>query len=228
MKKILKIQKNKIYFENDDEIIDISPEIKRQFTLKAGDDITLKYNEICYEAAFVKGAFLLSLKDRTKKGLKNKLDEKFFNKNAVIKAVDKLERLGYINDVDYGANFIRNRKYGRQRIIIELINRGLDRETISLAYETLESEEKEKNEEFKDIDDQKLEKAIKKAGKKEERKLIEYLLRQGFKLDRIFQDYFLYFLKKVLYPSYQCFFHIILLILVIFSVKYSYSFNPLF
>ena len=44
----------------------------------------------------------------------------------------------------------------------------------------------EKNEEFKDIDDQKLEKAIKKAGKKEERKLIEYLLRQGFKLDRIF------------------------------------------
>ena len=42
------------------------------------------------------------------------------------------------------------------------------------------------NEEFKDIDDQKLEKAIKKAGKKEERKLIEYLLRQGFKLDRIF------------------------------------------
>ena len=54
MKKILKIQKNKIYFENDDEIIDISPEIKRQFTLKAGDDITLKYNEICYEAAFVK------------------------------------------------------------------------------------------------------------------------------------------------------------------------------
>ena len=113
-------------------------------------------------------------------------DEKFFNKNAVIQAVDKLERLGYINDVDYGTNFIRNRKYGRQRIIIELINRGLDRETISLAYETLESEEKEKNEEFKDIDDQKLEKAIKKAGKKEERKLIEYLLRQGFKLDRIF------------------------------------------
>ena len=49
MKKILKIQKNKIYFENDDEIIDISPEIKRQFALKAGDDITLKYNEICYE-----------------------------------------------------------------------------------------------------------------------------------------------------------------------------------
>ena len=186
MKKILKIQKNKIYFENDDEIIDISPEIKRHFALKAGDDITLKYNEICYEAAFIKGASLLSLKDRTKKGLKNKLDEKFFNKNAVIKAVDKLERLGYINDVDYGANFIRNRKYGRQRIIIELINRGLDRETISLAYETLESEEKEKNEEFKDIDDQKLEKAIKKAGKKEERKLIEYLLRQGFKLDRIF------------------------------------------
>ncbi len=45
MKKILKIQKNKIYFENDDEIIDISPEIKRQFALKAGDDITLKYNE---------------------------------------------------------------------------------------------------------------------------------------------------------------------------------------
>ena len=125
-------------------------------------------------------------KDKTKKKKKNKLDEKFFNKNAVIKAVDKLERLGYINDVDYGTNFIRNRKYGRQRIIIELINRGLDRETISLAYETLESEEKEKNEEFKDIDDQKLEKAIKKAGKKEERKLIEYLLRQGFKLDRIF------------------------------------------
>ena len=176
--KILKIQKNKIYLEDNNEVIDISPDIKSMFSLKEGDDISIKYDDISYEAALAKGLFLLSIKDRTKKNLQNKLNEKFINKKMVDKAVDKLEQLGYVNDFDYAINFIRNSKYGYQRIVAELMSKGLTRNTIEEAYLIIE--------EADDIDNKKLEKAIMKSNKKEEKKLIEYLLRQGFKLDKIF------------------------------------------
>ena len=191
--KINKIYRNNIYLDND-EIMDISPLIRQKYNLKVNDDIERFYNEISYEASFEKGIFLISLKDRTKKELRLKLEEKYRNKLAILKAIKKLEEFGYLSDLNYAISYIESRKYGKNRILYNLFQKGIDKSTVEKAYLAL-AEEKEEN-----VDDVKLEKLIEKNSKKinvsnsrdekkmkEEQKLIQYLARQGFSLDKIFK-----------------------------------------
>lgn len=177
---IEKIQKNKLYLSNE-EIIDISPSIKQRYGLKVGDDIESLYDDISYEASLEKGIFLLSLKDRTKKEIQMKLNEKYRNEKMVDKAVLKLIELGYIDDLNYAISYINSRKYGKQRIIYNLLQKGLNKEKIEEAYSTIQDETE------KDIEEEKLKKVILKNIKKDEKKLVQYLVRQGFELDNIFR-----------------------------------------
>ena len=191
--KINRIYRNKIYLDTD-EIMDISPLIRQKYDLKVNDNIERFYDEISYEASLEKGIFLISLKDRTKKEVRLKLEEKFWNKNAVLKAIEKLEEFGYLNDINYSISYIESKTYGKNRISYNLFQKGIDRSTVEKAYLALD-EEKEEN-----IDDVKLEKLIDKNSRKinisnsrdekklkEEQKLIQYLARQGFSLDKIFK-----------------------------------------
>ena len=191
--KINKIYRNKIYLDNE-EIMDISPLIRQKYDLKVNDNIERFYDEISYEASFEKGIFLISLKDRTKKEIRLKLEEKFKNKSAILQAIEKLEELGYLNDLNYAISYIEGRTYGKNRISYNLFQKGIDKVTVEKAYLTLD-EEKEEN-----VDDTKLEKLIEKNSKKininnereekkvkEEQKFIQYLARQGFSLDKIFK-----------------------------------------
>ncbi|MDO5088658.1 MAG: regulatory protein RecX [Leptotrichiaceae bacterium] len=177
---IEKIQKNKLYLSSG-EIMDISPLIRQKYGLKVNDNIESLYDDISYEASLEKGIFLLSLKDRTEKELKMKLNEKYTNHKMVEKAVLKLSELGYINDLNYAVSYINSRKYGVQRIVYNLLQKGIKKEKIEEAYEIIRQES------GKDIEDEKLEKAVLKNIKKEEHKLIQYLARQGFELDKIFR-----------------------------------------
>ena len=179
---IEKIQKNKLYLSTG-EIMDVSPLIRQKYSLKVNDNIEGLYDEISYEASLEKGIFLLSLRDRTKKELQQKLNEKYRNSRMIEKSVSKLVELGYINDKDYAVSYIMSRKYGKQRIAYNLMQKGIGRETIEEAYFSIE-EEYERN-----IEDEKLEKAIEKNIKKEENKLIQYLVRQGFSLNKILSKY---------------------------------------
>ena len=191
--KINRIYRNKIYLDTE-EIMDISPLIRQKYDLKVNDSIERFYDEISYEASLEKGIFLISLKDRTKKEVRLKLEEKFWNKNAVLKAIEKLEEFGYLNDLNYAISYIESKTYGKNRISYNLFQKGIDRSTVEKAYLTLD-EEKEEN-----IDDVKLKKLIDKNSRKinssnsrdekklkEEQKLIQYLARQGFSLDKIFK-----------------------------------------
>ena len=191
--KINKIYRNKIYLDTE-EIMDISPLIRQKYDLKVNDNIERFYDEISYEASLEKGIFLISLKDRTKKEIQLKLEEKFRNKSAILQAIEKLEELGYLNDLNYAISYIEGRTYGKNRISYNLFQKGIDKVTVEKAYLTLD-EEKEEN-----VDDTKLEKLIEKNSKKininnereekkvkEEQKLIQYLARQGFSLDKIFK-----------------------------------------
>ena len=191
--KINRIYRNKIYLDTE-EIMDISPLIRQKYDLKVNDSIERFYDEISYEASLEKGIFLISLKDRAKKEVQLKLEEKFWNRNAVLKAIEKLEEFGYLNDLNYAISYIESKTYGKNRISYNLFQKGIDRSTVEKAYLIL-YEEKEEN-----IDDVKLEKLIDKNSSKinssnereekkvkEEQKLIQYLARQGFSLDKIFK-----------------------------------------
>ena len=176
------------------EIMDISPLIRKRYDLKANDNIERFYDEISYKASLEKGIFLISLKDRTKKELQLKLEEKYQNKAAVLRATEKLEELGYLNDLNYAMSYIESKTYGKNRVSYNLFQKGVRKDIVEKAYLALD-EEKEEN-----VEDVKLEKLIEKKGKKvninnerdekkikEEQKLIQYLARQGFSLDKIFK-----------------------------------------
>ena len=176
------------------EIMDISPLIRQRYDLKANDNIERFYDEISYEASLEKGIFLISLKDRTKKELQLKLEEKYQNKAAVLRATEKLEELGYLNDLNYAMSYIESKTYGKNRVSYNLFQKGVRKDIVEKAYLALD-EEKEEN-----VEDVKLEKLIEKKGKKvnvnnewdekkikEEQKLIQYWARQGFSLDKIFK-----------------------------------------
>ncbi|RRD40091.1 regulatory protein RecX [Leptotrichia sp. OH3620_COT-345] len=177
---IEKIQKNKLYLSNG-EIMDITPLIRQKYGLKTNNNIESLYDDISYEASLEKGIFLLSLKDRTEKEMQMKLNEKYSNHKMVAKAVMKLSELGYIDDLNYAISYINTRKYGVQRIVYNLSQKGIKKEKIEEAYEIIQQET------GKNIEDEKLEKAIMKNIKKEEHKLIQYLVRQGFEPRKIFQ-----------------------------------------
>lgn len=180
---IEQIKKNKLYLSTG-EIIDISPLIRIRYNLKIGDNINEYYNEIIYDAAVEKGIFLLSLRDRTKKEIILKLKEKYKNIQMIQKAVEKLEDLNYIDDFNYALTYIKNKKYGKQRINFELYQKGINKEIIENAYNYLDEEE---NNGEKSIEIKKLEIAIKKYTNKDEKKLIQYLLRQGFEFSKIIE-----------------------------------------
>ena len=179
---IEKIQKNKIYLSTE-EILDISPLIKQRYNLKVNENIESLYDDISYEASIEKGIFLLSLKDRTKKELFLKLKEKYRNMRMVEKAVLKLEELGYINDFNYATLYIKSKKYGKKKVFYSLFQKGLSKEIIEDAFIYVEENEREEN--IKSFEEEKLEKLILKNLKKEEKKLIQYLIRQGFELNEI-------------------------------------------
>ena len=191
--KINRIYRNKIYLDTG-EIMDVSPLIRQRYDLKVNDDIERFYDEVSYEASLEKGIFLISLKDRTKKEVRLKLEEKYRNKVAILRAIEKLEEFGYLNDLDYAMSYIESRTYGKNRISYNLFQKGINKDLVEKAYLTLD-EEKEEN-----VEDVKLEKLIEKKCKKvnvnnerdekkikEEQKLIQYLARQGFSLDKIFK-----------------------------------------
>ena len=157
--KINKIYRNKIYLDTD-EIMDISPLIRQKYDLKVNDDIERFYDEISYEASLEKGIFLISLKDRTKKEVRLKLEEKYWNKSAILRTIEKLEEFGYLNDLNYAVSYIESRTYGKNRIFYNLFQKGIDRSIVEEAYLALD-EEKEEN-----VDDTKLEKLIEKNSKK--------------------------------------------------------------
>ena len=176
---IEKIQKNKLYLSNQ-EIMEVTPLIKQKYNLKINSDIKSLYDEISYEASLEKGIFLISLKDRTRKEIEIKLNEKYRNRKMVEKAVEKLSELGYINDLDYAVSYIVGKKYGRERITYDLLQKGIKKDTIEEAYFIVEEEYEE------NMEEKKLEKAIERNQGKEKNKLIQYLVRQGFSLNKIF------------------------------------------
>lgn len=80
---------------------------------------------------------LLEHMDRTEKGLFDRLRQAGFTIEAVEDAMDYVKSYGYINDTRYALNYISYRMgvKSRQKIIQELAQKGVDRQTALEAWE---------------------------------------------------------------------------------------------
>lgn len=106
------------------------------------NELTELLDAVSFRRAYNKGLDLLSRRPHGKKELIKKLCEKGHEKVSAEKACDRLLELGLLNDDDFArilANELYERKgYGIKRIKQELIFRGVDREIVENAIESLD------------------------------------------------------------------------------------------
>lgn len=156
--------------------------------LKIGKEITKEellkiHNESERESAFEKALSLLSRQKYTKKAISDKLKSKEYEEDIIKQVIEKLTEYGYISDLDFANSFISANKNKSKRMLeVNLLKKGLGRETIKKALEenTTDEEEKEKclkaTEKYlknKELDEKTLQ------------KLKSHLVYKGFSFDNI-------------------------------------------
>lgn len=168
--KILKIQRNKIQFQNGAEF-SLSKAMIKQYKLEEGADVDEKSYKILAETSALSYSYwLLARKDYSKGELRNKLFLKYRDNSLISKIIEKLSEMSYINDYEFAKSYITSHKnWGRKKIEYFLSMKEVDSSVIAELLDNNIDEELEK-----------IEKLWIKMGKKEEHKKIESLMRKGF------------------------------------------------
>ncbi len=94
--------------------------------------------------ALFRGARLASNKQMSRKELEDKLVSKGEDREHAEAAVERLEELGAVNDLEYAKNVVRSycaRGYGKGRVIQEFRRRGIPRDLWDEALEGLSEPE---------------------------------------------------------------------------------------
>ncbi len=107
------------------------------------DELASLKEEAGFRSAYEKGVKYLSMRAYSEKELYNKLKMKFGD-DVSRRAVDKMLRLGYINDEEFCREYAKYlfevKKYDIKRISYELKNKGIDSEIADNTLKTLDNE----------------------------------------------------------------------------------------
>ncbi|WP_067138988.1 regulatory protein RecX [Oceanivirga salmonicida] len=158
MKKIIqKIVSNKLYLLNDfeeeqiEEVIDISPDIIYEFKLKKNMEISNIYKDILFASIKQKAMYYLYLKSRTRYELYSKLRLKYSDKELINQVLDWLEDNLYLDDIDYAISYILSHKNSKIKNTMKLMQKGIKKEDIDIAYEDI-PKEIEENQLIKEVE----------------------------------------------------------------------------
>ena len=90
---------------------------------------------------------LLSFKDRTEKELRDRLRDKGYSEGEIEETIEFLKEYKYIDDALYARRFaadsVKLKGHGPGRIRTELLRRGIDRDTIEIVLEEMETDPRE-------------------------------------------------------------------------------------
>jgi regulatory protein len=132
---------------------------------------------------------LLSYKPRSKAELRARLLEKDWAEESIVDAViARLEQLGYLDDEQLAAALassrLERRPLGRSKLRQDLERRKLPSETVENALDQAFSEQSEE-----ELIERAIAKRLRIKGppttREESKKLFDYLIRRGFKLDLV-------------------------------------------
>ena len=162
----------------------------RTYKIKEGGELTREvYREILEKVLFKRAKertlYLLKSRDRTELEIRRKLKDGYYPQEAIDYAVDFLKRYGFVDDENYGRNYIRvyGDRRSRKQLEFELRNKGIGREAIDLLMEECQVSE-----------DEQICRFLRKRGyekdtaqPKERAKLTAALARKGFSYDAIYR-----------------------------------------
>ncbi|EJX07052.1 hypothetical protein EVA_04841 [gut metagenome] len=133
---------------------------------------------------------LLEHMNRTEKGLEEKLKNAGFSPEAIKNGMDYVRSFGYLNDQRYAETYISSRIgcKSRQKLLLELLQKGIDRETFERAWEEIASIQKpDERQILKELIQKKYAPGT-RLTEKEMRRLYGYLSRRGFRPGDIFSS----------------------------------------
>jgi len=133
----------------------------------------------------------LSYRNRSKWEVTQYLEKKQHSHLVIQQTLEYLESLDYVDDqrfaLQWGQFNINKKKLGRNRLYLELLNKGIDRETLENILSTLY----ENNPEIqlaKECASKKWESLKGVEADKKKRRLFQHLKRRGFPIDIIYQS----------------------------------------
>lgn len=187
-------QKNKKrvnIFVDDAFFCGLNKETAVIFRLKVGNVIEeSKLQEALFESevksAFEKASEYLGSRMHTKKELFDKLLKKGYQKDVILKAIEKLEEYHYVDDELYSKQFIaENKRYSRRIIENKLREKGVSADIVSGAIDEHFSDDGEYELCLKQAEKYVKSKDMSKEGAYQ--KLVASLARKGFAFDMIKQ-----------------------------------------
>lgn len=147
-------------------------------------------DEVLTKRAKLRCMYLLKNRDYTKQGLGDKLRKEYYTEEIIQRAVSYVEAYGYVDDMRYTRAYIHHasKTKSKKQIEFDLIKKGISKDDIENAFSELNEMQELETEET-------LIKAIlvKKHYKnnmatvEERRKIIGFLYRKGFSLDKIYK-----------------------------------------
>lgn len=163
--------------------IKLNEEISNDIYIEIIDGILLK-------RAKMRSMNLLKSKDYTEYQLKEKLRRNYYPETVIDKAVEYIKSYGYIDDLRYSEGFIKysGDKKSKKQIELLLKQKGISKEIIETAFENCK-------ELYGEPDEEELIKKIllkkkynlKDVTVKEQQKIIAFLYRKGFSLEKIYK-----------------------------------------
>ncbi len=147
-------------------------------------------NEVLLKRAKLRCMNLLKSRDYTEYQLVEKLKQGFYPEEIISAALAYVISYGYVDDIRYAKTYIgcAGRTKSRRQIETNLVRKGISRENIQQAYETCTVEECIAPEE------ELIRRLLKKkhfnaqdATYEECRKMVAFLYRKGFVLDKIYK-----------------------------------------
>jgi len=130
--------------------------------------------------AYNRALLILSYRANTEDELKKKL-LKNFEEKEIEQVIPKLRQQGFLNDADFAERYAEQSKKGKNLVRLELIKKGINKETIERAVAS-KDEEKELENAIK-IAEKVFKKYQKEPPKVQKQKLYENLTRKGFSYD---------------------------------------------
>ena len=185
-------KRSKVFIDGEFAFVLYNGEL-RDFDIKVGNELSEdKYNEIecglLPKRAKLRAMNLLQKRDYTEKQLRDKLSDGMYPQDCIDTAIDYVKSYRYVDDERYAEDYINYQMSGRSRnrIIMDLMNKGISKDIILNKLEELYSESGDENEIIqirqllikKKYDAQTID-------HKEKQKLIAFLMRRGYDISTI-------------------------------------------
>lgn len=184
--------KVKVFIDNEFAFVLYKGEL-RTYKIKTGEEISQTvYQQIMEEVlpkrAKLRCMNLLKSRDYTRFQLASKLRQGYYPQEVINQALDYVASYHYIDDARYAADYLRYalQTKSKKQAVLELRKKGIDTSVIEEAVFQYEEENEDKEAELIRKLLLKKKYMAETATREEKNKIVGFLYRKGFALDKIY------------------------------------------